>query len=110
VSTGDADKEFLDRWHKEVEAPARQAGLRMPQLKIVKSPYRFVIGPIVDYVLELEGKNPERQIAVIIPELVEKHWYHNFLHNQRATWLKASLLMKGNRRIVIVNVPWYLDE
>jgi amino acid transporter len=110
VSTGDADKEFLDRWHKEVEGPARQAGLRMPQLKIVKSPYRFVIGPIVDYVLELEGKNPERQIAVIIPELVEKHWYHNFLHNQRATWLKASLLMKGNRRIVIVNVPWYLDE
>jgi amino acid transporter len=110
VSTGDADKEFLDNWHKEVEGPARQAGLRMPQLKILKSPYRFVIGPIVDYVLELEGKNPERQIAVIIPELVEKHWYHNFLHNQRATWLKASLLMKGNRRIVIINVPWYVDD
>jgi amino acid transporter len=110
VSTGDADKEFLDNWHKEVEGPARQAGLRMPQLKILKSPYRFVIGPIVDYVLELEGKNPGRQIAVIIPELVEKHWYHNFLHNQRATWLKASLLMKGNRRIVIINVPWYVDD
>jgi amino acid transporter len=110
VSTGDADKEFLDNWHKEVEGPARQAGLRMPQLKILKSPYRYVIGPIVDYVLELEGKNPGRQIAVIIPELVEKHWYHNFLHNQRATWLKASLLMKGNRRIVIINVPWYVDD
>jgi len=110
VSTGDADKKFLDNWHKEVEGPARQAGLRMPQLKILKSPYRFVIGPIVDYVLELEGKNPGRQIAVIIPELVEKHWYHNFLHNQRATWLKASLLMKGNRRIVIINVPWYVDD
>ncbi len=110
VSTGDADKEFLDNWHKEVEGPARQASLRMPQLKILKSPYRFVIGPIVDYVLELEGKNPGRQIAVIIPELVEKHWYHNFLHNQRATWLKASLLMKGNRRIVIINVPWYVDD
>ena len=110
VSTGDTDKEFLDNWHKEVEGPARQAGLRMPQVKVLKSPYRFVIGPIVDYVLELEGKNPGRQIAVIIPELVEKHWYHNFLHNQRATWLKASLLMKGNRRIVIINVPWYVDD
>ena len=110
VSTGDADKEFLDNWHKEVEGPARQAGLRLPQVKVLKSPYRFVIGPIVDYVLELEGKNPGRQIAVIIPELVEKHWYHNFLHNQRATWLKASLLMKGNRRIVIINVPWYVDD
>jgi len=110
VGTGDTDKEFLDNWQKDVEGPARQAGLRMPQLKILKSPYRFVIGPIVDYVLELEGKHPGRQIAVIIPELVEKHWYHNFLHNQRATWLKAALLMKGNRRIVIINVPWYVDD
>jgi len=28
----------------------------------------------------------------------------------RATWLKAALLLKGNRRIVIINVPWYLDD
>jgi len=110
VSTGDTDKEFLDKWHKAVEEPARQAGLRLPHVKVLKSPYRFVIGPIVDYVLELERKNPDRQLAVIIPELVEKHWYHNFLHNQRATWLKAALLMKGNRRIVIINVPWYVDD
>jgi hypothetical protein len=41
---------------------------------------------------------------------VEKHWYHNFLHNQRATWLKTALLLKGNRRIVIINVPWYVDK
>jgi amino acid transporter len=110
VSTGDTDEEFLDKWHKAVEEPARQAGLQLPHVKVLKSPYRFVIGPIVDYVLELERKNPDRQLAVIIPELVEKHWYHNFLHNQRATWLKAALLLRGNRRIVIINVPWYLDD
>jgi amino acid transporter len=110
VSTGDRDREFLNNWRKVVEEPVRQADLRMPQVKVLKSPYRFVIAPIVDYVLELERKNPGRCIAVIIPELVEKHWYHNFLHNQRATWLKAALLMKGNRRIVTINVPWYLDE
>jgi hypothetical protein len=110
VTSGDRDKEFLDNWRKVVEEPVRQAGLRMPQIRLLKSPYRFVIAPIVDYVLELEEKNPGRQIAVIVPELVEKHWYHNFLHNQRATWLKAALLMKGNRRIVIINVPWYLDK
>jgi amino acid transporter len=110
ITTEKEDKEFVDHWRKEVEGPVRQAGVRLPQLKILKSPYRFVIGPIVDYVLELEEKNPGRQIAVIIPELVEKHWYHNFLHNRRATWLKAALLIKGNRRIVIINVPWYLDD
>jgi amino acid transporter len=110
VSTGEGDTEFLTYWQNEVEEPIQQAGIRMPELKVLKSPYRFVIAPIVDYILKLEEKNPGRQIAVIIPELVEKHWYHNFLHNQRATWLKAALLMKGNRRIVTINVPWYLDR
>ncbi len=110
VSTEASDKEFLTNWHNLVEEPAQQTGVRMPQVKILKSPYRFVIAPIVDYVLELERRNPRRQIAVIIPELVEKHWYHTFLHNQRATWLKAALLIKGNRRIVTINVPWYLDD
>jgi amino acid transporter len=110
VSTGEGDKEFLTYWQNEVEEPIQQAGIRMPELKVLKSPYRFVIAPIVDYILKLEERNPRRQIAVIIPELVEKHWYHNFLHNQRATWLKAALLMKGNRRIVTINVPWYLDR
>jgi amino acid transporter len=110
VSTEASDKEFLTNWHNLVEEPAQQTDVRMPQVKILKSPYRFVIAPIVDYVLELERRNPRRKIAVIIPELVEKHWYHTFLHNQRATWLKAALLMKGNRRIVTINVPWYLDD
>jgi len=109
VSTDENKDEFVRDWRKTVEGPVRTTGLHVPELKVLKSPYRFVIGPIVDYVLELEEKNPGRQIAVIVPELVERHWYLNFLHNQRATWLKAALLMKGNRRIVIINVPWYMD-
>ncbi len=52
--------------------------------------------------------NPGRQIAVIVPELVEKHWYHYPLHNQRAELLKALILLHGSQRIVLINVPWYL--
>ena len=110
VTTKEDDQEFLSEWRREVEEPVRKAGLRMPQLKLLKSPYRFVIGPIVEFVLKLEDEHPGRQIAVIIPEFVEKHWYQNFLHNSRATWLKAALLLRGNQRIVIINVPWYLDS
>jgi hypothetical protein len=40
--------------------------------------------------------------------MVERHWYHYFLHNQRAEILKAWLLIKGNQQIILVNVPWYL--
>jgi hypothetical protein len=67
-----------------------------------------VISPIVDYVLELERNNPDRQIAVLIPELVERRWYHYFLHNQRAEWLRALLLLKGNQQIIVIVVPWHL--
>src|SRR5581483_2623439 len=102
--------EFVRYWRGTVEEEVRKSGLQVPQLKVLKSPYRAVIMPIVDYALELEAKHPGRKIAVIVPELVEKHWYHNFLHNQRARWLKTALLLRGNRRIVIVDVPWYIDK
>ena len=100
---------FLQTWDRDVEGPAKRAGLAAPRLVVLPSPYRFVITPILDYILELERSNPDRQIAVLIPELVERHWYHYFLHNQRAEWLRALLLAKGNQRIMLVNVPWYTN-
>ncbi|HEV2175741.1 MAG TPA: APC family permease [Terriglobia bacterium] len=106
---GDEVEPLREKWRRFVEGPARQAGLPPLELVILKSPFRLVISPILDYVLELERKNPGRQIAVVTPELVERHWYHYLLHNQRASWLKARLLVKGNQRIVVINVPWYLS-
>lgn len=96
-------------WKHLVEEPARQAGLASPQLVVLESPYRYVIAPILDYVLDLERRNPDRQVAVLVPEMVESHWYHYPLHNQRAEWLKALLLLKGNQRIIVINVPWYVN-
>jgi hypothetical protein len=95
-------------WEHDVERPARAAGLPVPKLVRLRSPYRLVIRPIVDYVLGVEREHPERTVAVVIPELVEGRWYHYFLHNQRGELLAALLLVKGDRRIVIINVPWYL--
>ena len=88
--------------------PAIQAGVPVPELVVLTSPYRYVIPPILDYVLDLERRHPDREVAVLIPEMVEAHWYHYLLHNQRAEWLRALLLLRGNARINIVNVPWYL--
>ena len=79
-------------------------------LKVVESPYRFVIGPLLEFILGVERANPRRQIAVILPNLVESHWYHRFLHNQRAELLTALLLIRAEQRIVIINVPWYFAE
>jgi hypothetical protein len=68
----------------------------------------LILAPILEYVLKKEEQNPGRQIAVIVPELVERHWYHFPLHNQRAELLKAFLLLRGSPNIVLINVPWYI--
>lgn len=103
------DQDDLRRqWKDLVQTPLECSNRKAPRLRILKSPYRFVIDPIVKHVMELVNEHPGRQVAVIIPELVEKRWIYYFLHNQRATWLKATLLLKGNRRIAVINVPWYI--
>jgi amino acid transporter len=110
IDCGEGSEYLKSNWNSLVLEPAKKAGLTArPQLVLVRSPYRLVISPIVDYVLDLERRNPDRTVAVLVPELMEKHWYHYFLHNQRAEWLKALLLLKGNQRIVIIDVPWYLE-
>jgi len=100
---------LVKQWQVQVARPAREMGLQEPELVVLACPYRFVIATIVNYTLELANKNPDSIVAVVIPELVESRWYHYLLHNQRASLLKAMLLVKGNERIVVINVPWYLQ-
>jgi amino acid transporter len=109
VDCGEGSAIFCEEWSRYVEQPTKQARVATPQLAVLPSPYRLVLAPIVDYVLEAERANPGQQIAVLIPELVERHWYHHLFHNKRASVLKTLLLLRGNQRIVVINVPWYLD-
>jgi amino acid transporter len=110
VSTDpEADESFCRDWMHLADRPARDAGLPPPELVVLDSPYRLLLTPILDYVLKTGEENPGRQIAVLLPEMVEKHWTHYLLHNQRAEVLKTWLLVKGNQQIVLVNVPWYLE-
>jgi amino acid transporter len=99
-----------DDWERYVEAPFRVAGTQPPTLAIVPSPYRFVVVPIVQFVLDLSEKHPNRQIVVVIPELVEDRWYEYFLHNQRARLLEWTLLVRGNERIFTVSSPYHLQR
>jgi amino acid transporter len=108
VDSGEDGEEMRKRWREQVEKPAWEAGLPVPELVTLQSPFRFVVRPVLDYVLALEQANPDRQIAVLIPELVESRCYYNILHNNRSTALKALLLFKGDQRVIVINIPWYL--
>jgi amino acid transporter len=111
VETSDSDTNSIcDDWEHNVAAPLRAAGKPVPQLVNLKSPYRFVLAPVMDFILEKEKEPHTQQIAVLVPELVVKHWWENVLHNQRANLLKLLLLMRGNQRILVINIPWYLQR
>jgi amino acid transporter len=110
VELGEHSVLLQDVWDHYVEKPFVAAGKQAPEFHILPSPYRFIIVPIVQFVLELSRKNPKRNIIVVIPELVEDKWYEYFLHNQRARLLEWVLLARGNERIFTVSAPWYIRE
>jgi amino acid transporter len=100
--------ELRSVWNEMVEKPADAAGLTRPQLVVLPSPYRWIIKPIVNYAIEQQTKRPDRNITVLIPELVESHWYHYLLHNNRPEAIRALLLFNDNQRITVVSVPYHL--
>ena len=108
IHSDNEDGSLDEIWDEHVMAPIKREHLQEPELVTIPSNYRFVINPLMDYILDLEKKNPGRKVAVLLPELVVRHWWENALHNQRVQLLKLLLLLKGNQRIVVVNIPWYL--
>ncbi len=56
-------------------------GIDVP-LKVLYSPYRELVRPIVEYASEIRGANPRGVVAVYIPEYVVGHWWEQLLHNQ----------------------------
>jgi amino acid transporter len=110
VQIGDEPDKICEEWERDVAAPLRAAGKCVPQLEVLQSPYRYILTPIVDYVLKVEQESSFHKVCVMVPELVVHHWWENLLHNRRADLLKVLLLLRGNKRIVVLNIPWYLER
>jgi amino acid transporter len=99
-----------DCWERMVRTPAREANLTPPRLIITYSPYRRLFAPLKQVLDDLQHARPGQDIAVIIPELVGTRWYHYILHNQTSAFIKIYLHLSGYRRVVVIDIPWYLDE
>ena len=77
-------------------------------LIVLPSPYRSILGSLLDYIEEILEKEPESWITVVIPEILPARWWQNILHNQRALMLKAALLFKD--RVILTDVPFHLTR
>jgi len=102
------DEPLSESWNTYVLGPIREKGMAEPQLITLRNPRNLIVSPLMDYILALERQNSDRKITVLLPELVVNHWWENLLHNQRVQLLKLLLLIRGNQRIIVVNIPWYL--
>ncbi|MGA7106802.1 MAG: APC family permease [Terracidiphilus sp.] len=102
--------QFCAEWEEKIASPLRTAGKCVPKLIKLQSPYRYILQPLVNYVLGVEKETDYHKVCVLVPELVVRHWWENLLHNRRADLLKAILLLRGNRRIIVINIPWYLER
>ena len=75
-------------------------------LVILKSPYRSIVSPLLEYLDDLEQTTHDDLVTVVIPEFVTAKWRHQLLHNQTALRIRASLLFK--KRKVVTSVRYHL--
>jgi len=100
--TGERILERWERWWPDVP------------LVVLPSPYRSIIGPLLDFLDETDRQHHDGQLAtVVLPEFVPAQWWHGLLHNQTAWLLKAALLYRrrhlGFQR-AIVDVTYHLKS
>lgn len=81
--------------------------MAMP-LKVLHSPYRELIRPVVDYATAIKKANPRGVVAVYIPEYVVGRWWEQALHNQTALRLKGRLLFTPG--VMVISVPYQLHS
>ncbi|PKQ38107.1 MAG: amino acid permease [Actinobacteria bacterium HGW-Actinobacteria-1] len=93
--TGDKADFMREEWKK--------AHIDIP-LTIIDSPYREIIGPIVEYIRAIPRTPLDDIITVIVPEFVPEGWVDNMLHDQTSFWLKRTLFAEEG--VVVTDIPY----
>lgn len=102
--------QMRQQWAERVEGPARIAGVPSPKLELVRTPYREFVKPLLHHIEEIKGRYPRRLVAVIIPEIVEKHWWFAPLHSRRASRLMSALRARRDARVIVIDLPWFIKD
>ena len=97
-------------WRECVEAPFAAAGRAPPCLQMVASPYRSMVGPLLEAVRDAARTHPSRAVLIVLPELVEGRWWGYVMHTHRERRLRSRLLHYGGPNVSVVTVPWQLQE
>jgi amino acid transporter len=80
-------------------------GLGVP-LIVLTSPYRSLIGPLVEYIDHLQARRGKHIVTIVVPEFLPARWWQHLLHNQTALLIKGALLFRKN--VIVTDVPYHL--
>jgi hypothetical protein len=75
-------------------------------LVVLRSPYRSVVGPLLEYLDSLQRETPDTLVTLVLPEFLPARWWQQLLHNQTALLIKGALLFR--RGVIVVDVPYHL--
>jgi len=93
-------------WTPRLEERWTKGGCGVP-LVVLASPYRSMLGPLLQYIDRIVRRAPNSVVTIVIPEFVPRRWWQHLLHNQTALLVKGALLFR--RGVVVVDVPFHLE-
>jgi len=95
---GDADR-------MRAEWAAADFGVK---LTVVESPFREIVGPIMEYVRGIPRPTRDHVVTVIMPEYAAENIADTLLHDQTSLFLKTSLF--GQPGVIVTDVPLRIGD
>jgi amino acid transporter len=89
-------REHWEEWHPNVP------------LVTLRSTHRSIAKPIVQYLCDIETKNPDHKVVVLIPEVQPKRLWDNLLFNQRGVILDYAI-RRGTSNSVLCRLRYRLE-
>jgi amino acid transporter len=103
-------EDLSDNWELLIANPARRNRIAQPKLVVLTSQYRQFLNPFLEFIRKLEVDHPDRDICVVIPDLIVSHWYEGVLHNNRGAFLRLILRAQCSDRVVVIHTPFHLHD
>jgi amino acid transporter len=95
--TGEKNRQKYDMLHSDIP------------LVIKYSPFREIVGPLVEFIESAEYDLTDRDIvSVILPQFIVQKFWHRILHNNTRVHIERQLLK--HKQIVICTIPLQLHD
>ena len=75
-------------------------------LIVLTSPYRSLLGPLLEYIDQLQHYGNNHVVTIVLPEFIPARWWQQILHNQTALLIKGTFLFRKN--VIVTDVPYHL--